>query len=127
LEALNRAGSGWAIVREDAEEAVVYRIGLIEPISADFAVLVGDAIRDLRSSLNQLAYQLAVLHSGLLTEDAERMRELPIRIFGARFDDWAPSKNKQTELRRLRSSGSGVPDDSLGIAVRRAAEAISND
>jgi hypothetical protein len=26
------------------EEAVVYRIRLIEPISADFAVLVGDAI-----------------------------------------------------------------------------------
>ena len=32
----------------DAEEAVVYRIRLIEPISADFAVLVGDAIRNLR-------------------------------------------------------------------------------
>jgi len=43
---------------------VVYRIRLIEPISADFAVLVGDAIRNLRSSLNQVAYQLAVQHSG---------------------------------------------------------------
>jgi hypothetical protein len=52
----------------DAEEAVVYRIRLIEPISADFAVLVGDAIRNLRSSLNQVAYQLAVQHSGPLTE-----------------------------------------------------------
>jgi len=62
----------------DAEEAVVYRIRLIEPISADFAVLVGDAIRNLRSSLNQVAY----------------------RISGAQFDDWAPSKNKQTKLRR---------------------------
>jgi hypothetical protein len=39
---------------------VVYRIRLIEPISADFAVLVGDAIRKLRSSLNQIAYRLAV-------------------------------------------------------------------
>jgi len=48
----------------DAEEAVVYRIRLIEPISADFAVLVGDAIGNLRSSLNQVAYQLAVQHSG---------------------------------------------------------------
>jgi hypothetical protein len=27
---------------------VVYRIRLIEPISADFAVLVGDAIRNVR-------------------------------------------------------------------------------
>jgi hypothetical protein len=84
----------------DAEEAVVYRIRLIEPISADFAVLVGDAIRNLRSSLDQVAYQLAVQHSGPLTEDAERMTELPIRISGAQFDDWATSKNKQTKLRR---------------------------
>ena len=84
----------------DAEEAVVYRIRLIEPISADFAVLVGDAIRNLRSSLDQVAYQLAVQHSGSLTEDAGRMTELPIRISGTQFDDWATSKNKQTKLRR---------------------------
>jgi hypothetical protein len=71
----------------DAEEAVVYRIGLIEPISADFAVLVGDAIGNLRSLLDQVAYQLAVQHSGPLTADAERMMELPIRISGAQFDD----------------------------------------
>ena len=67
---------------------MVYRIQLIGPISADFAVLVGDAIRNLRSSLDQVAYQLAV-RSGPLTEDAERMTELPIRISGAQFDDWA--------------------------------------
>ena len=79
---------------------MVYRIRLIEPISADFAVLVGDAIRNLRSSLDAVAYQLAVQHSGPLTEDAERMTELPIRISGAQFDDWATSKNKQTKLRR---------------------------
>src|SRR5688572_9543996 len=67
-------------------------IRLIEPISAGFAVLVGDAIRNLRSSLDQVAYQLAVQHSGPLTEDAERMTKLPIRISGAQFDDWATSK-----------------------------------
>jgi hypothetical protein len=78
---------------------VVYRIRLIEPISADFAVVVGDAIRNLRSSFNQVAYQLAVQHSGPLTEDAERMTELSIRVSGAQFDDWA-TKNKQTKLRR---------------------------
>jgi hypothetical protein len=104
---------------------VVYRIRLIEPISADFAVSVGDAIRNLRSSLDQVAYQLAVQHSGPLTEDAERMTELPIRISGAQFDDWATSKNNRRSCAARRSSGSGVPDDSLGTAVRRAAEAIS--
>jgi len=80
---------------------VVYRIRLIEPISADFAVLVGDAIGNLRSSLNQVAYQLAAQQPDTwLTEDAERMTELSIRISGAQFDDWATSKNKQTKLRR---------------------------
>ena len=79
---------------------MVYRLRLSEPISADFAVLVGDAIRNLRSLLDQVAYQLAVRHSGPLTEDAERMTELPIRISGWQFDDWVSSKNKQTKLRR---------------------------
>jgi hypothetical protein len=79
---------------------VVYRVRLIEPISADFAVLVGDAIRNLWSSLDQVAYQLAVQHSGALTEDAERMTMLPICISGVQFDDWATSKNLQTKLRR---------------------------
>ena len=79
---------------------MVYRIRLIEPISADFAVLVGDAIRNLRSSLNQVAYQLATQHSGPLTEDAERMTKLRSASPAAQFDDWATSKNKQTKLRR---------------------------
>jgi hypothetical protein len=51
--------------------------------------LVGDAIRNLRSSLDRVAYQPAVQHCGPLTEDAERMTQLPIRISGAQFDDWA--------------------------------------
>ena len=62
---------------------MAYRIRLTEPISADFAVSVGDAIGNLRSFLNQVAYQLAVQHSGPLTEDAERRTELPIRVSGA--------------------------------------------
>ena len=79
---------------------MVYRIRLIEPISADFAVLVGDAIRNLRSSLDQVAYQLAVQHSGPLTEDAERMTKLPIRISGAQSTIGRLRTNKQTKLRR---------------------------
>jgi hypothetical protein len=41
---------------------VVYRIRLIEPISADFPVLVGDAIRNLRSSLDQVASLGTAVH-----------------------------------------------------------------
>src|SRR4029453_10434496 len=110
-------GDGWG----DAEEAVVYRIRLIEPISADFAVSVGDAIRNLRSSLDQVAYQLAVQHSGPPTEEAGRMAKWPIRIFVAQFDDWATSKNKQTKLRRSeifgkRGSGRFARDSRSGAA-----------
>ena len=76
----------------DAEEAVVYRIRLIEPISADFAVLVGDAIRNLRSSLNQVSY----------------------RISGAQFDDWATSRTNRrscaSEIFGKRGSGGFARD-----------------
>jgi len=107
----------------DAEEAVVYRIRLIEPISADFAVLVGDAIRNLRSSLDQVAYQLAVQHSGPLTEDAERMTELPIRISGAQFDDWATSKNNRRSCAARRDavgrSQEAERDNDVGFVLNR--------
>ena len=53
------------------------------------------------------------------------MTQLPIRISGAQFDNWATSKNKQTKLRRSENFGKRGSDDSLGTAVRRAAEAIS--
>jgi hypothetical protein len=45
-----------------------------------------------------------VQHSGPLIEYAERMMELPIRISGAQFDDWATS-NKHTKLRRSENFG----------------------
>jgi hypothetical protein len=94
---------------------------------ADFAVLVGDAIRNLRSSLSQVAYELAVQHSGPLTEDAERMTKLPIRISGAHSTIGRLRRTNRRSCAARRSSGSGFPDDSLGTAVRvrRAAEAIS--
>ena len=83
---------------------MVYRIRLIEPISADFAVLVGDAIRNLRSSLDQVAYQLAVQHSGPLTEDAERMTEYrsAFRRAVRRLGDF---EEQQTKLRRSEAFG----------------------
>jgi hypothetical protein len=110
----------------DAEEAVVNRIRLIEPISADFAVLLGDAIGNLRSSLDQVAYQLAraalwSAHRGCRANDGvndPHLRSLTIGRVG---------RTNRPSCAARRSSGSGVPDDSLGTAVRvrRAAEGIS--
>src|SRR5215211_4479284 len=101
----------------DADEGVVYRIRLIGPISAGFAVLVGDAIRNLRvvTRPGWLSAGRAALWS--VTEDAERMTELRIRISGAQFDDWRLRRTNGRSCAARRSSGSGVPDDSLGTAV----------
>src|SRR4051794_11673241 len=91
--ALKTPGVGWRVDHEiDGDQALVYRLRLLRPVSADFAALVGDAVHNLRSSLDQVAYHLAVQHSGPLTADAERMSEFPIRITGDKFDDWATGR-----------------------------------
>ena len=126
FEALNRAGSGWEIVRETLKRpwsTGSESLSRSRPTSPSWsatdpqpAVVTGPG-----------CYQLAVQHSGPLTEDAERMTKLQIRICGAQFDDWATSRTNRRSCAARRSSGSGVPDDSVGIAVRvrRAAEVIS--
>jgi len=55
------------------------------------------------------------------------MTELPIRISGAQSTIGRLRRTNRRSCAARRSSGSGVPDDSLGTAVRvrRAAEAIS--
>ena len=61
-----------------------------------------------------------------LTEDAERMTELPIRISGAQFDDFGDFEEQTDEaapLGDLRKAG--FRTIRFGTAVRRAAEAIS--
>jgi len=70
--------------------------------------LVDDAIRNLRSSLCQVAFQLAVQHSGPLTEDAELMTELPIRISGAQFQrlgDFEEQTDEAAPLGDFREAG----------------------
>ena len=95
--------------RDRADRAVVYRFQVLEPVSADFAVLIGDAIHNLRSSLDQVAYHLAVQHSGPLDEDAERVTEFPIRTSGEQFDKWAVSTTRKTKMRRSEIFGeSGI-------------------
>jgi hypothetical protein len=72
-EALNRAGSGWEIVREMLMRPWSTGSDSLSRSRPASPVLVGDAIRNLRSSLDRVAYQPAVQHCGPLTEDAERM------------------------------------------------------
>jgi hypothetical protein len=104
---------------------VVYRIRLIEPILADFAVLVGDAIRNLRSSHDQVAYlagraALWSAHRGCRANDEgtdPHLRRAVRRL--------ATSKNKQTKLRRLEIFGKRGSGRFARDSRSRAAEAIS--
>ena len=89
----------------DVEEAVVYRIRLIEPISADFAVLGGDAIRNLRSSLDQVALSagraaLWSAHRGCRANDG--VTDPHLRRAVRRLGDF----EEQTDEIRARSSWS---------------------
>ena len=92
----------------DADEAVVYRIRLIEPISADFAVLVGDAIRNLRSSLNQgcLSAGLAALwsaHRGCRAND--EITDPHLRRAVRRLGDFEEQTDEAAPLGGLREAG----------------------
>jgi hypothetical protein len=55
------------------------------------------------------------------------MTKLPIRISGAQFDDWRLRRTNRRSCAARRSSGSGVPDDSLGTAVRERLRRSADD
>lgn len=117
LNAVNRSGAGWKIEQEaDDDGAKTYRLRLPQPITADFAVLVGDAVHNLRSSLDQVAYHLAVQHSGLLDAEAERMSQYPIHVTGDKFDEWALRRDRWAKLTPTELYGE------IGIRALRCAQ-----
>ncbi|MEA2252516.1 MAG: hypothetical protein QOG70_2758 [Solirubrobacteraceae bacterium] len=60
------AGDTWVCDREvhDQGRKHVYRLRIIEPIPVDWAVILGEAIHDLRSALDQAIYWLTIDWSG---------------------------------------------------------------
>jgi hypothetical protein len=56
-----------------------YRLLVSAPVPADLVTVLGDAIHNLRSAMDSVAYELAVRHVGtILTDDQERATEFPI-------------------------------------------------
>lgn len=91
--ALNTSGVGWRIDREAADErSWTYRFHILRPIPADLAVLVGDAIHNLRSSLDQIAYHFAERRAGELSDKQERLTEFPIKGTVDDFERWLTEK-----------------------------------
>ncbi len=68
--------------RESGKQFV--SIAFTEPVPAEFRLIIGDCLHNLRSALDNLAYKLAVSHHGSspLPEPFDRRSEFP--IFGDR-------------------------------------------
>jgi hypothetical protein len=76
--------------RESGKQIVHIRFA--EPVPAEFRLIIGDCLHNLRSALNNLAYELAVGHHGSspLPGSLDRRSEFP--IFGDR--EWTPRERR---------------------------------
>ncbi len=78
----------WSIQREPAEcaEGWVFRFKILQGIPADLSAVVGDAVANMRSALDYVAYELALCHVGEeLSEEQEAATAFPICIDDAAF------------------------------------------
>jgi hypothetical protein len=73
------------IDRESDEELV--KITLIEPLPAEFRLIIGDCLHNLRSALDNLVYELALVHIGVDPLPERRARVLEFPIFGDKQAD----------------------------------------
>ena len=78
----------------DGDQSWRYRVQVSRPIPADLAALVADAIHNMRSALDQVAYHLADRHVGGLTADQERRTEFPIKTTAEDFDGWMRERRR---------------------------------
>ena len=81
--------SGWSVEREpgEAPSETTYRLRVHRPIPADLTTAVGDAVHNMRSSLDCVTYALARRHLGRdLTEKEEEQTKFPIRKSRLEFD-----------------------------------------
>ena len=78
VDALQRAGT-WSIQREPADaDGWAYRFRLHRAIPADLSATVGDAVANMRSALDYVAYELARHHVGEMDDQEEAATWFPI-------------------------------------------------
>src|ERR1019366_6026636 len=70
----------WSIQREPADSADgwAYRFRLHRPIPADLSAAVGDAVANMRSALDYVAFELARHHAGKMSQKEEAATSFPI-------------------------------------------------
>lgn len=68
--------------------AVVYRIDRVIQVGADWGLIVGDAVHNMRSALDHLAWALAVRHlGGVQPTDRNIVRDIQFPVV-SKADDW---------------------------------------
>ena len=74
------ASNPWSVEKEPAEDpdSWAFRFRIQRPIPADLCAAVGDAIANMRSALDYVAYELAVRHTGTLAPRQEMATAFPI-------------------------------------------------
>jgi hypothetical protein len=89
----------WSVepVAGDGPNEVGFRLRVHRPIPADLITVVGDAVHNLRSALDSVAYELAVRHvGGPLQASQETQAMFPIKKTGLDFDEFF--KNPQRDV-----------------------------
>jgi hypothetical protein len=94
VDALQRAGT-WSIQREPTDaDGWAYRFRLHRTISADLSAAVGDAVANMRSALDYVAYELARHHVGEMDDQEEAATWFPIFRDEAAFKDFFANGRK---------------------------------
>lgn len=65
-----------------------------EPVPAEFRLIIGDCLHNLRSALDNLVYELALAHIGIDPLPEDRARKLEFPIFGDREMTKGECRNK---------------------------------
>ena len=70
------------------------RIRLLNPPPAEFRLIIGDCLHNLRSALDSLVYELALAHNGIDPLPEDRAKGLEFPIFGNRMMDAQECRKK---------------------------------
>lgn len=84
------ASNPWSVDMELAEDpdSWVFRFRIQHPIPADLCAAVGDAIANMRSALDYVAYELAVRHIGTLAPRQEMATAFPAEKASPYLTGW---------------------------------------
>lgn len=91
------ASESWTIEPEPGPEPnqVTYRLRVHRPVPSDVITMIGDAVHNLRTALDAVAYELARGHVvGTMTAKQEQATEFPLCQDRATFDAWCSDKRR---------------------------------